>query len=75
MELKKFVGLFAEQFEETDIALFTKSTIFKDLDEWDSLSALSVMAMVDEEMEKRITGADLRSCNTIEELFNLAQSK
>jgi len=75
MELKKFVGLFAEQFEETDIALFTKSTIFKDLDEWDSLSALSVMAMVDEEMEKRITGADLLSCNTIEELFNLAQSK
>ena len=67
MELKKFIKLFAEQFEETSADQFLPNTSFKDLDEWDSLTALSVIAMIDEEMEKRITGADIRSCNTIED--------
>ena len=31
--------------------------------------------MVDDEMDKRVTGADLRNCSTIEELFNLVESK
>jgi len=75
MELNNFVKLFAEQFDETPIEQFIATTVFKDLEEWGSLTALSIIAMVDEEMEKRITGADIRGCNTIEELFNLALSK
>ncbi|MFC2107379.1 acyl carrier protein [Bacteroidota bacterium] len=75
MDLEKFVKLFAEQFDSTPEDQFTPTTIFKDLDEWDSLTALSVIAMIDEEMEKRITGADIRSCETIEELYKLATSK
>ncbi|HAF30212.1 MAG TPA: acyl carrier protein [Bacteroidales bacterium] len=74
MELKKFIELFAEQFDDTASELFTPSTIFKDLEEWDSLTALSVIAMVDEELEKRITGADIRTSKTIEDLYNLAIS-
>lgn len=74
MKLEKFVELFAEQFDETPLESFTPTTIFKNLEEWDSLTALSVIAMVDEELEKRITGADIRSSNTIEDLFKLATS-
>jgi len=74
MELKKFVELFAEQFDETSEDQFKASTVFKELKEWDSLTALSVIAMVDEELEKRITGADIRSSETIEDLYNLAIS-
>ena len=75
MELENFIALFAEQFDETPADQFKSSTVFKDLEEWDSLTALSVIAMVDEEMEKRITGADIRACETIEELYKLALSK
>lgn len=75
MELKKFVSLFAEQFDDTPGDLFTPDTEFKNLDEWSSLTALSIIAMVDEEMEVRITGADIRGCGTIVDLFKLAQSK
>ena len=75
MDLEKFVRLFAEQFDNTPSDQFTPNTVFKDLEEWDSLTALSVIAMVDEEMEKRITGADIRSSSTIAELYNLALSK
>lgn len=75
MELKEFVQKFAEQFEETDIELFTPDTVFKDLAEWSSLTALSIIAIIDEEMDKRITGADIRACATIEDLYKLALSK
>ena len=70
MNLNEFIAAFAAEFDETPKDVFTPSTVFKDLDEWDSLSSLSIIAMVDEELEKRITGSELRSCNTIEDLFN-----
>lgn len=75
MELKDFVQLFAEQFDDTPVDVFKPDTNYKSLDEWSSLVALSVISMVDEEFEKRITGADIRSCTTIEELYNVVLSK
>lgn len=75
MDLQKFVALFAEQFDDTPADIFTASTDYKSLDEWGSLVALSVISMVDEEFGKRITGAEIRKCTTIEELYNLVLSK
>ena len=75
MTLDEFVSAFAAEFDETPEEQFTPATDFKGLDEWGSLVALSIISMVDDEMDKRVTGADLRSCNTIEELFNLVESK
>lgn len=75
MELKDFVALFAEQFDDTPADVFKPDTNYKSLDEWSSLVALSVISMVDEEFEKRITGADIRSCTTIEDLYKLVLSK
>lgn len=71
MELQKFIELFAEQFDDTDTDLFTADTVFKDLEEWDSLTSLSVIAMVDEELDKRISGENLNTCDTIGDLYNL----
>jgi len=75
MTLDEFVTAFAEEFDETPLDQFTPSTEFKGLKEWGSLTALSIIAMVDEQMEKRITGSDIRSSNTIEDLYNLAMAK
>jgi acyl carrier protein len=75
MELNEFVQKFADQFDETPIDQFTNLTEFKNLAEWSSLTALSIIAMVDEELEKRITGADIRSSKTIEDLYIVIQSK
>lgn len=75
MSLDKFVQLFAEQFDDTPEDSFTPATEFKDLDEYNSLVTLSIIAMVDEEYGKRITGADLNASKTIEDLYNLIQTK
>lgn len=75
MTLDEFVARFAEEFDETPAEQFKAETVFKGLDEWGSLTALSIVSMVDEEYDKRITGADLRSVSTIEELYKLVESK
>ena len=75
MELKDFIENFANQFDDTDASEIKAETVFKELDEWSSLIALSVIAMVDEEYEVTIKGEDIRTSNTVEDLFNNVKSK
>ncbi|BDF55306.1 MULTISPECIES: acyl carrier protein [Butyricimonas] len=75
MRLEEFVKRFAEEFDETPVEQFQSSTDFKSLEEWGSLTALSIIAMVDEEFDKRVTGTDIRNSKTIEDLYNLVISK
>lgn len=75
MELQEFIEKFAEQFDETDIAEFTASTKFRELEEWSSLMALSIIAMVDEEYDVTLKGDDMRQAQTIEELYNIVTLK
>lgn len=75
MEINSFIEHFAEQFDDTDISELKPETVFKELDEWSSLIALSVIAMVDEEYDVTLKGDDIRNSNTIEDLFNVVKSK
>ena len=75
MEIKDFIQNFADQFDETDASEFKAETVFHDLAEWSSLVALSVIAMIDEEYEVTIKGDEMRAAVTIEDLFNLVNSK
>ena len=75
MTLDEFIVRFAEEFDETPSNQFKAETVFKGLDEWSSLTALSIIAMIDEEFDKSITGADLRSVETIQDLYNLVLAK
>lgn len=75
MELKEFVDKFAEQFDDTDPSEIKAETKFKELDEWSSLVALSVIAMVDEEYDVTIKGDEIRNSVTVEDLFNAVNAK
>ncbi len=75
MELNEFIAHFAEQFEETDASVFTPQTVFHELDEYSSLIALSIIAMIDEEYDVTIKGNDMRAAVTIEDLYNIVKSK
>lgn len=75
MELNEFIAHFAEQFEETDVSVFTPQTVFHELDEYSSLIALSIIAMIDEEYDVTIKGNDMRAAVTIEDLYNIVKGK
>lgn len=74
MEISDFISNFADQFEDTDAEIFTPDTKFRDLDEWSSLTALSILAMVDEEYDVQLKADEMRKTNTIQELFDLVKS-
>lgn len=75
MELNDFVALFAEQFEDTDVKDIQASTEFKELDEWSSLLALSIIAMADDEFNVTLLGDDIRNSKTVEDLYNIVKSR
>lgn len=74
MELNEFVKIFAEQFDDTDENEITPETVYTELDEWSSLTVLSIIAMVKTEFGKEITAKQIRSCDTIGDLYNLVNT-
>ena len=75
MKLKEFVANFAEQFDDTDASEIQPNTEFHDLDEWSSLTGMGVIALAKTEYGKSITGAELKACVTVEDVFNLIKNK
>lgn len=71
MELQQFITDFSKEFGNTPESSFNATTIFKNLEEWDSVLALSIISMIDENYDKRISGNELRNCNTIKDLFEV----
>ena len=75
MDIKEFINNFAEQFDDLDASVLTPETEFKQLEDWNSLVALSVIAMVDEEYDVSVKGDDIRNAKTIEDLFHIIIAK
>lgn len=75
MEIKEFLENFSECFDDTEASEITANAVFKDFEEWDSLSALSVIAMCRKNYDVKLTGAEIREAVTIMDLYNLVESK
>jgi acyl carrier protein len=75
MDLTQFIQDFASSFEDTDASEFSATTVFKDLDEWDSLTTLAIIGLCNKRYGVRLTGSELRAAQTIEDVYNLVLSK
>jgi acyl carrier protein len=75
MDIKDFISKFAACLNHTDPSAISPATEFKKLDEWSSIFALIVIAMVDSDYNKVLTSEDIKSATTLSELFNLIQAK
>ena len=73
MDIKDFIEKFAEVVEVEDASTLSGETLFRELDDWSSLAALSVISMFDEELDKNLAIADFKKAQTIEDLLKLAQ--
>ena len=73
MEMREFIENFIEQLE--DAVEVTPETNFRELEEWSSLTALNVLMMIDEEYGVALPADEMRKTKTVQELFDLVQSK
>ena len=72
MSKEEFVQEFAELLENEEV---NENTKFRELDEWDSLAALSTISTIDDEFGVTINNKDLRSVETVSELYDLVISR
>jgi acyl carrier protein len=70
--MEDFIDAFGEILDDTDRNVLFAETIYKDLDEWDSMTALMLIAMFDEKYEKKITGNDIKEAVTLYDLYLIA---
>ncbi|ELX67993.1 acyl carrier protein [Prevotella nigrescens] len=75
MVLEDFIVNFADQFDDTDISEIKADTAFHKLDEWSSLTAMGVIAMVRTQYGKTISGKEMKECVTVEDLYHLINRK
>ena len=75
MNINDFIKDFADQFDETEFEEFQPGTVYRDLDEWSSLTGLAILNMIDKKYGVKITTTEIKGTITIESVFNLIQSK
>lgn len=75
MDLNDFIKNFADQFDDADASEITADTEYQELDEWSSLTAMSIIALAKTEYGKTITGREIRYTKTVKDLFELIASK
>ena len=75
MSLEDFTQKFADCFHQTDIALIRPETEFKKLEEWGSMMALIVIAMIDADFGKTVTSEDLKSATTVSSLYEIVKTR
>lgn len=72
MELKEKLSLIEEAID-TEEGSLTPETLLSDVEEWDSIAALSLIVMLDEEFEKTITGDEIRTLVTVDDILSYMQ--
>ncbi len=70
MELSEKLALL-EDILDVDSGSLSCEQALEDIDEWDSLSALSVVVMIKDEFNKKLTGDQVRSFKTIQDIIDV----
>lgn len=74
MNQNKFISSFAEALEIEDASILSDATEFRNLDEWDSLAYLNIIAMLDEEYDIQIENAEFKKLNTIGDIISYVEA-
>jgi acyl carrier protein len=74
MEMEKLIERIAFEFD-LNKGVLQPNTSFRDLEEWSSMHALILIALVDTEYNVTINGEDLKAISTVQDLYNLVKSR
>jgi len=73
--MKEFITNFANQWDDTEAEVFTPDCAFHDLEEWSSLVGLAILNMIVKKYGVKVAPEELKAAVTIEDVYNLVQSK
>jgi acyl carrier protein len=73
MEESKFLENFCTIFDDVEIGELSMYTHFKEFDEWSSLTALGLLAVVSDEYNVELNNDDIKNAVTIQDIFNIVK--
>lgn len=73
MELKEKLAAL-EDMMELDENELTPDTCLSSIDEWDSLAALSYVVFMMDEFQKKVSGAEIRAFQTVQDILDTMQT-
>ena len=62
-----------EDIMELDEGTLTPETRLDEIEEWDSLAALSFVVLLGDEFQKKISGAEIRAFLTIQDMLDVME--
>lgn len=74
MEFNSFLEKFNDNLIEDDVTKINADTKFRELGSWDSLTAMAIITMVDEDYGVRIPDQTFKSFNTVGDIYNYIES-
>ncbi len=75
MEIRELITHIENEFDEVEPGSLQPSSSIKELEGWSSMHALILIALVDSEYDILLTGEELRSISTIQDLFDVLTSR
>ena len=75
MILADFIKMFEAELADIIPGTILPETVYKQLDAWNSMQALILIAMVDAEYGVTLTAENLHDCITVSDLFSVVQNK
>ena len=71
---EKFLDAFKEALEIEEVKV-EMSDVMSDFDTWDSMSRLSLIALLDEHFEIEISDDEFENMTTVQDLYDKVQTK
>jgi acyl carrier protein len=75
MKIDEFILKFSDAIEYDKQEKLTPEIVFRELEIWDSLAAMSLIGLIDQEFRLIIRTDEMKSAHTLKELYDLIQSK
>lgn len=68
MSIKEKLSLIEETLD-TEEGVLTPETVLDDVDSWDSIAALSLIAMMDDNFGRTLSGAEIKALVTVGDIL------
>lgn len=75
MDIEQFTRELEAEFEDIEPGSISPQTNYRDIKGWSSMYALIVIAFVDTNFDVALNGDDLKSSQTIEDLYKIIVAK
>jgi acyl carrier protein len=75
MKIQEFIEKIEVEFVDLTKGTLNSESSFRDIEDWSSMHALIIIALIDSEYDVLLNGEDLKSAVTIQDLYDIVLKK